>query len=193
MAVEVGVHGGGGVRFDLFGLRGCGGVVVESTAAGQPQAADSHEHVLWEWGGRGEGGSVIPFVWGGRGLGGTRGWVVRVFVFSACTHEVFHAQNRYMHATVCTLGSHTYTPLPPLLPPAGLPSCPLPPQANYGQKDPAAVAKVKEVYAQLDIPAKFEAYEAQSYSKLSSTIDEQGLLPKQVFTSLLKKIYKRSK
>lgn len=66
-------------------------------------------------------------------------------------------------------------------------------KANYGQKDPAAVAKVKEVYQQLEMAAKFAAYENESYSKLSSTIDEQTLLPKQVFTSLLKKIYKRSK
>jgi farnesyl diphosphate synthase len=66
-------------------------------------------------------------------------------------------------------------------------------QANYGQKDPAAVAKVKEVYGQLGMAGRFEAYEAESYSKLSSTIEEQSLLPKQVFTSLLKKIYKRSK
>jgi farnesyl diphosphate synthase len=72
-----------------------------------------------------------------------------------------------------------------------VPHCTL--QANYGQKDPAAVARVKEVYMQLGMAAKFEAYEADSYSKLSSTIEEQGLLPKQVFTSLLKKIYKRSK
>lgn len=70
---------------------------------------------------------------------------------------------------------------------------PTPKQANYGQKDPAAVAKVKEVYGQLDMPAKFAAYETQSYATLSSTIEEQALLPKQVFTSLLKKIYKRSK
>jgi hypothetical protein len=31
-------------------------------------------------------------------------------------------------------------------------------QAHYGEKDPAAVAKVKEVYAQLGLAAKFEAY-----------------------------------
>lgn len=66
-------------------------------------------------------------------------------------------------------------------------------QANYGQKDPAAVAKVKEVYQQMGIAAKFEAYEAESYAKLNSTIEEQTLLPKQVFISLLKKIYKRQK
>ncbi|WIA39084.1 hypothetical protein OEZ86_005226 [Tetradesmus obliquus] len=66
-------------------------------------------------------------------------------------------------------------------------------KANYGQKDPAAVAKVKEVYAQLGLASKFEAYEAQSHAQLSATIEEQSLLPKQVFTSLLAKIYKRQK
>lgn len=66
-------------------------------------------------------------------------------------------------------------------------------QTYYGRKDPDAVAKVKEVYKQLDIAAQFAAYENESYSKLSSTIEEQALLPKEVFTSLLKKIYKRSK
>jgi farnesyl diphosphate synthase len=66
-------------------------------------------------------------------------------------------------------------------------------QAHYGQKDPAAVAKVKEVYAQLGLAAKFEAYEVESHARLSATIEEQSLLPKQVFTSLLAKIYKRQK
>lgn len=66
-------------------------------------------------------------------------------------------------------------------------------KANYGQKDPAAVAKVKEVYRQLDLAGKFEAYEAESHAQLTRTIEEQSLLPKQVFTSLLKKIYKRQK
>ncbi len=32
-----------------------------------------------------------------------------------------------------------------------------------------------------------------SYTSLSATIEEQQLLPKEVFTSLLKKIYKRKK
>jgi hypothetical protein len=36
-------------------------------------------------------------------------------------------------------------------------------QEHYGQKDPAAVAKVKEVYGQLGLAAQFEAYEAKSF------------------------------
>jgi farnesyl diphosphate synthase len=55
------------------------------------------------------------------------------------------------------------------------------------------MAKVKEVYAQLGLAAKFEAYEAESHARLSATIEEQSLLPKRVFTSLLAKIYKRQK
>eukprot|EP00882_Tetradesmus_deserticola_P019351 GHRQ01020825.1.p1 GENE.GHRQ01020825.1~~GHRQ01020825.1.p1 ORF type:complete len:345 (+),score=116.75 GHRQ01020825.1:376-1410(+) len=66
-------------------------------------------------------------------------------------------------------------------------------KANYGQKDPAAVARVKEVYEQLGLAGKFEAYEAESHASLAATIEEQTLLPKQVFSSLLAKIYKRQK
>lgn len=40
---------------------------------------------------------------------------------------------------------------------------------------------------------RFLDYEAKSYEQLSKTIEEQSLLPKEVFTSLLKKIYKRQK
>lgn len=55
------------------------------------------------------------------------------------------------------------------------------------------MAKVKAVYGDLGLAAKFEAYEAASHARLSATIEEQQLLPKQVFTSLLAKIYKRQK
>lgn len=67
------------------------------------------------------------------------------------------------------------------------------PQANYGQKDPAAVARVKAVYADLNMKQRFEDYEAESYSRLSKLIEEQTLLPAGVFTNLLAKIYKRQK
>ncbi|KAI8467621.1 MAG: farnesyl diphosphate synthase [Monoraphidium minutum] len=66
-------------------------------------------------------------------------------------------------------------------------------KANYGQKDPAAVARVKAVYEALGMKGRFEAYEAASYARLSGLISEQKLLPEGVFTNLLKKIYKRSK
>lgn len=38
-----------------------------------------------------------------------------------------------------------------------------------------------------------QAYEAESHAALVAMIEEQALLPKEVFNSLLKKIYKRQK
>jgi farnesyl diphosphate synthase len=55
------------------------------------------------------------------------------------------------------------------------------------------VAAVKALYKELEIERRFQEYEQRSYEQLSATIEEQTLLPKEVFTSLLKKIYKRSK
>ncbi|KIY95512.1 hypothetical protein MNEG_12453 [Monoraphidium neglectum] len=66
-------------------------------------------------------------------------------------------------------------------------------KSNYGQKDPAAVARVKAVYEELGMKGRFGAYEAESYERLSALISEQKLLPEGVFTNLLQKIYKRSK
>ena len=67
------------------------------------------------------------------------------------------------------------------------------PQANYGLKDAAAVAKVKAVYDDLGMRGRFEQYEADSHSRLTRLIEEQGMLPRGVFTNLLAKIYKRQK
>jgi farnesyl diphosphate synthase len=55
------------------------------------------------------------------------------------------------------------------------------------------VARVKAVYEELGMKGRFEAYEAESYERLSALISEQKLLPEGVFTNLLQKIYKRSK
>jgi farnesyl diphosphate synthase len=66
-------------------------------------------------------------------------------------------------------------------------------QANYGRKDSTSVRAIKDLYKQLELEAKFKEYEAASYEALSRQIEEQPSLPKAVFTSLLKKIYKRSK
>eukprot|EP01026_Neomeris_dumetosa_P008444 TRINITY_DN126_c0_g1_i2.p1 TRINITY_DN126_c0_g1~~TRINITY_DN126_c0_g1_i2.p1 ORF type:complete len:398 (-),score=48.34 TRINITY_DN126_c0_g1_i2:195-1286(-) len=66
-------------------------------------------------------------------------------------------------------------------------------EQNYGQKDADKVAKVKEVYRELELQKIYEEYEESSYQELSKEIEEQELLPKAVFTSLLNKIYKRQK
>lgn len=58
---------------------------------------------------------------------------------------------------------------------------------------------MKEVFSQspISIPERYEAYEADVYSKLQGLIgkvEEQGSgLKKEVFESFLGKIYKRSK
>lgn len=55
------------------------------------------------------------------------------------------------------------------------------------------MAAIKQIYADLKVEERFKEYEAQSYKELSAAIEEQALLPKAVFTSLLSKIYKRQK
>jgi farnesyl diphosphate synthase len=66
-------------------------------------------------------------------------------------------------------------------------------QENYGKPDHEAVAKVKEVYRELHLAAVFEAYEQSSFEELTAAIAAQAALPKEVFTALLDKIYKRKK
>lgn len=46
---------------------------------------------------------------------------------------------------------------------------------------------------ELELEALFKTYEQESYDRLCKTIEEQDLVPKEVFMSLLRKIYKRSK
>lgn len=68
--------------------------------------------------------------------------------------------------------------------------------ANYGQKDAAAEAKVKEIFKALEIEAEYLAYEEATVDKIRAAIqnvDESRGLKKEVFEVFLKKIYKRSK
>jgi len=66
-------------------------------------------------------------------------------------------------------------------------------QANYGKDDEDAVAAVKALYEQLGLEAAFREYEAESYERLKAMIHDQTLVPPEVFTHLLDKIYKRQK
>ena len=67
-------------------------------------------------------------------------------------------------------------------------------QENYGVNDPVAVAKVKGVYAKLDIKSVYHEQEKTSYEKLMKLIDKAPTgLPKEIFTELAAKIYKRDK
>ena len=70
---------------------------------------------------------------------------------------------------------------------------------NYGKKDALAEQRVKDVFSQepIAIPRRYEAYEQDVYQKLTSlieSVESKGLgLKKEVFTSFLGKIYKRTK
>ncbi|KAL8142155.1 hypothetical protein V2J09_015187 [Rumex salicifolius] len=63
---------------------------------------------------------------------------------------------------------------------------------NYGKEDQNCVAKVKQLYKELNLQAVFDEYENKSYEKLCKSIDahpSQGI--QAVLRSFLGKIYKR--
>jgi farnesyl diphosphate synthase len=69
-------------------------------------------------------------------------------------------------------------------------------EENYGRKDSAKEAKVKQLYATLQLEEAFHAYEDAKVKDIRAKIDsldESGGLKKDVFEAFLKKIYKRSK
>jgi farnesyl diphosphate synthase len=69
-------------------------------------------------------------------------------------------------------------------------------EENYGRKDSAKEAKVKELYSELKLEDAFKQYEEERVSKLQKLIgevDETEGLKKEIFEVFLKKIYKRSK
>ncbi|KAJ9562732.1 hypothetical protein OSB04_007892, partial [Centaurea solstitialis] len=63
---------------------------------------------------------------------------------------------------------------------------------NYGRKDPANVAKVKELYNTLNLPGVFEDYENKTHEKLIKSIEcHPSKAVQAMLKSLLRKIYKR--
>ena len=72
-------------------------------------------------------------------------------------------------------------------------------EENYGQKDSVKETRVKEVYEQVGLPKVYSEYEENAYRTLSAKIagipDVPGTntLKREVFTSFLNKIYKRTK
>jgi len=66
-------------------------------------------------------------------------------------------------------------------------------ESNYGQWNDKKVAKVKDLYKELDLPKVFAEYEEESYQAIQAELDKVTLMPRDVFELLLKKIYKRSK
>ncbi len=68
---------------------------------------------------------------------------------------------------------------------------------NYGRKEDEAVARVREVFDKLKIEKVYKAYEEDTYNSLLNHINqipgEGKLLPPQVFTAFLDRIYKRNR
>lgn len=64
---------------------------------------------------------------------------------------------------------------------------------NYGQHDMKKVNKVKKLFAEMELQAVFEAYEEESYKTIQGLLGEVKDMPKEIFTFLLDKIYKRAK
>ena len=66
-------------------------------------------------------------------------------------------------------------------------------QEHYGKDNEASIQAIKGVYNELQLESVFREYEQTSYDSLSRSIQQQKELPAEVFTALLKKIYKRQK
>lgn len=72
-------------------------------------------------------------------------------------------------------------------------------QDNYGVKSSDSEARVKAVYAELDLAREFEQYEQDSYARINALIDaipaqgSQDGLKREVYQSFLAKVYKRQK
>ncbi|XP_010494928.1 PREDICTED: farnesyl pyrophosphate synthase 2-like [Camelina sativa] len=65
---------------------------------------------------------------------------------------------------------------------------------NYGKPDPSNVAKVKDLYKELDLEGVFMEYESKSYEKLTGVIEaHESKAIQAVLKSFLAKIYKRQK
>ncbi|KAF8468673.1 farnesyl diphosphate synthase [Russula ochroleuca] len=74
--------------------------------------------------------------------------------------------------------------------------------ANYGRKDSAAEARVKQVFHEVGVDEQYAQYEADSYARINALIDAvpevrspcgEAVLRRSVFRVFLEKIYKRTK
>ncbi len=68
---------------------------------------------------------------------------------------------------------------------------------NYGRRDEEAVARVREVFDKLKIDKVYKTYEENTYNSILNQIQqipgEGKLLPPQVFTAFLERIYQRNR
>ena len=67
-------------------------------------------------------------------------------------------------------------------------------QDNYGVNDPIKVKRIKAVFEDLRLREAFEAYEEQSYARLTAKVESMsGILPGGIGHDLIAKVYKRKK
>lgn len=66
-------------------------------------------------------------------------------------------------------------------------------EANYAKKEAKCEAKVKAVFAKLNLEAKFKEFEETAHAELVSKIANVQGMPTTIFSQLLARIYKRDK
>ncbi|CAI5741168.1 unnamed protein product [Hyaloperonospora brassicae] len=64
---------------------------------------------------------------------------------------------------------------------------------NYGRNDSDAIAAVKKLYNELDLAAAYHRYEEETYKALSEEIAQVTVMPSEVFSLLVGRIFKRNK
>lgn len=66
-------------------------------------------------------------------------------------------------------------------------------EENYGKDDAECEKKIKALYVELELEKLYLEYEEKSYKELTEIMEGQSVLPKELFSSMLAKIYKRTK
>ena len=66
-------------------------------------------------------------------------------------------------------------------------------EENYGKDDAECEKRIKKLYVELELEKLYLEYEEKSYKELTDIMEGQSVLPKELFSSMLAKIYKRTK
>merc|ERR1712205_127509 len=66
-------------------------------------------------------------------------------------------------------------------------------ETHYGKDNPGDIAKIKALYNELQLEKLYLEFEEKTYASLQLKISQITRVPPTVFTTLLSKIYKRSK
>ena len=61
------------------------------------------------------------------------------------------------------------------------------------EDDAECEKRIKKLYVELELEKLYLEYEEKSYKELTEIMEGQSVLPKELFSSMLAKIYKRTK